>query len=89
MEYKIEMREYSGYPLGIAILKWTTEPPTQTGLYRAIAKDNGMAYWVELTDLGNIGIFSVYYFGNNVMYSVSDFTHWLGPLPVPEPPENG
>jgi hypothetical protein len=65
---------------------WTTELPTQTGLYRAIAEDNGLAYWVELSDLADIGVFSVRYFGNDVDYSVSDFAHWLGPLPVPEPP---
>ena len=61
------------------ILYWTTEPPTVDGWYWV---PNGEAereiVRVELPD--------VFRNGTDVAHNVSEFTHWMGPLPEPEKP---
>lgn len=69
----------------IRMLEWTTTPPTEPG-----------CYWV-MTGWGPaIAIVGSFDFSTNLMvkiasgqatYEISNFTHWLGPLPIPEPPE--
>jgi hypothetical protein len=62
-------------------MKWTTEPPTQEGLYRA--KDiNGWVSWV-LVDAN----LYVYEFREDSEFVLQDYTHWLGPIPPPELPK--
>lgn len=60
---------------------WTTTPPTMPGLYRAIEK-RGSERWVEIDDL-----LSPWLFGVDYPLDLTDFNHWLGPLPDPEPPK--
>jgi hypothetical protein len=69
------------------LTKWTTEPPTVEGLYRVVCKDSsclgsaGDAAWVEFA--GDI----VWGPGSDVPDDVGNYSHWLGPIPAPEPPE--
>lgn len=78
------MRYYYGTTPNIyklRVLQWTTEPPTQEGLYFACS-ENG----VEITHYRgrnetDVGIMDIEW-----RYPLSAFTHWIGPLPVPEPP---
>ena len=65
-------------------IEWTTEQPWKQGVRDAL-------YWaydgkiVQLVDvMGGI----VYGTGDryNRLSHVNDYTHWMGPLPVPEPP---
>jgi hypothetical protein len=69
---------------------WDTAPPTAEGWYWAIHYDQG--------DQDRRGATIVQYVGNSrvvcgkwsldpVETGVADFTHWLGPLPVPELPK--
>jgi hypothetical protein len=62
-------------------IKWTTEPPTEPGLYRAVHKDKTVG-WVMVGKRHGW----VLKFGDDGISKKEDFTHWLGPLPVPEPP---
>lgn len=59
--------------------KWTTEPPTAEGFYWVRVRNNRTGE--TETDMQ--------YLGGEHGYTVPDLssaTHWLGPLPVPEPP---
>ena len=58
---------------------WTTEPPTVEGWYWArheVTKEIVMTQVCQIT--------SDYWTTENG--PIWQFTHWLGPLPVPEPP---
>jgi hypothetical protein len=70
-------------------LEWTTDPPKESGIYWAqerggyvvcvqvkINKYDGIEEWTEVRE------FMTEDFTETKFYS-----HWLGPLPVPEPPQ--
>jgi len=62
--------------------QWTTEPPTQEGWYWGFHKNKTVyMFWVGLDD---DNILMAYFNGYPVPFE--SHTHWLGPLPVPEPP---
>lgn len=68
-------------------LQWTTEPPKQRGLYRAI-DTKGIGWWVHVSqEPYREDVFYVSRFGYGHNVSLDNFTHWLGPLPMPEPPK--
>ena len=70
-----------GYDGSLAeTLNWTTEPPTQEGWYWA-TEDGGRPEVVMYNGS------SVYVRGYEVPLNPKDFTYWLGPLPIPEPPQ--
>jgi hypothetical protein len=71
-----------------ADLRWTTNPPTEPGLYRAKRWDGGFVNWVEVGEFTH-GYPFVLMYGSDVTLGLDEFTHWLGPLPVPEPPTEG
>lgn len=64
---------------------WTTKPPTQEGWYWVItpntydASKNMDVYYFDGVGWG--------YTPQEYEYVQSKPTHWLGPLPVPTPPE--
>jgi hypothetical protein len=62
---------------------WTTDPPTVEGLYRAINRD-GFAYWVAVHQYEGKYLVSRMGYGHDI--TLDNYTHWLGPLPIPEPP---
>lgn len=67
--------------------EWTTEPPTETGLYWAF---NGAE--VSPVDVyldGSNSRLVCFELGDKYdqVQDVNDFSYWLGPLPVPEPPK--
>ncbi len=72
-------------------LVWTTEPPMQDGWYYSIKGDfPGSVDLVQVVmfpdpDTDRLAIVHVY--NDSDLYTLHDFTHWLGPLPVPEPPK--
>jgi hypothetical protein len=75
---------------GHKVITWTTEPPTVEGDYFVWAKDD--AYFriptiVKVVDVEPNTITPVLtlWFGGHE-YNLDRVTHWLGPLPVPEPP---
>ena len=61
--------------------KWTTEPPTENGYYWAKAID-----FEQIVDMVLIWGGTIRTIGGDE-WGAGDFTHWLGPLPVPEVPK--
>jgi hypothetical protein len=61
-------------------LVWTTTPPTQAGWYWVVADGSliPIVLHVRILESGD---------RYNGDYNLDHVTHWLGPLPVPEPPE--
>jgi hypothetical protein len=67
-------------------IKWTTETPTQEGIYFA-KHQNGTQMTVKVISAKyNDESMAAVRFGVTFWVSLKDFTHWLGPLPAPEPP---
>ncbi len=70
-------------------MEWTTEPPTQTGLYWAF-NEHMTIDGVDAVDVygSNNSLLVAFELGDNydTMQSLSRWTHWMGPLSVPEPP---
>ena len=75
---------FDGYTVGR--LDWTTEPPKEPGYFWAMSplRQIEPRTIVEIRETEN-GL-RAYATGNNYGYPLDMFTHWLGPLPVPEPP---
>jgi hypothetical protein len=67
-----------------ADLQWTTTPPTQEGWYWAQWKDGKREIIEAFHHIGSGDPMA--YRGGWDSYDESDFTHWFGPLSVPEPP---
>lgn len=78
---------------GYALDKWTTTPPTEPGWYWATERHVALPKIVFARHVGTLDggkgkpIFSIDEDGD--IHSVFEYTHWLGPLPVPEPPKEG
>ncbi len=66
----------------VSNLEWTTEPPKEVGWYWAERKDRQRE--IIFIDPWNK---SAYRVGQNAYVLKSEFTHWLGPIPEPEPPQ--
>lgn len=85
--YKIErIIEYSFAEVG----PWSTDAPTgKSGWYWAIDRDSEvMMVHYEMSPFGGSDFITTV--GDDEYlrhYDWQDFTHWLGPLPKPEPPE--
>lgn len=86
-----------------SVLRWTTEPPTKPGLYFVFYKDIEHRYKHsgDITDWENIikndlGALFVEHPDDNEEF-IGDYiktaekdgykVYWLGPLPVPKPPD--
>jgi hypothetical protein len=65
--------------------EWTTTPPTDDGRFWAKWKD-GKVDCVELSWSLATNKLEAWVVGREYTYDLSDFSHWLGPLPVPEAP---
>jgi hypothetical protein len=76
-------------------LNWSTELPTQNGVYWVYAKHWGGDMVVETADVSiiNNGAINLSWpvggYECEPDFNVKDVTHWLGPLPEPELPEVG
>jgi len=73
----------------IATMSWTTEPPTEPGLYWYTYKHKGT--WAEPTEK-RISLFRGELCEEVCTNDGGDYEEisggcWLGPLPIPEPPE--
>jgi hypothetical protein len=71
-------------------LSWTTEPPTVEGWYWVYCKyqQNFVEKMkVVLLYLNSEGIFQYAADDTEFFPDEKNFTHYLGPLPVPEPPK--
>lgn len=68
---------------------WTITPPTTTGLYWAFDGDEVVPVDVYVNGLGGTARLVGFELGNDYTTprKLSDYSHWIGPLPVPEPPE--
>jgi hypothetical protein len=77
----------------LEVLEWTTEPPTQVGYYWVYNKDIGRT-WAFMVEVHAVGAENTKLANELVARDsfgrrdrpLSEFTHWLGPLPMPEPP---
>lgn len=69
--------------------QWKTAPPTVDGWYWVSAdwRDDAFQVFVDTTHLQSKII--VWVAGSDVWSEIEEFTHWLGPLPVPAPPKDG
>ena len=67
--------------------EWKTEPPTQEGWYWAKTENGTYLFNLE----NNIGADPLYFESTGMYWQEGmdtyKITHWLGPLPVPEPPK--
>lgn len=71
-------------------LEWTTEKPTQPGLYRAVSKIYNRVVWVNvLPDEYDEGNFRAWEFCKDYSNSIDDYVLWLGAIPEPPPPYHG
>lgn len=76
--------------MAIIEFKWTTEQPTRLGYYWALNKRHekmtvGLAI-VEVAEHVFMGQVKAMAYVLGQVCELSDFSHWLGPLPVPELP---
>ena len=87
-DYKVHVPAYAQK------MKWTTEPPTKPGWYWVRVPQS------HASMRGGIFVVSIEIFGGkqhidwlvdgyewDPPFEESHITHWLGPLPVPEPPK--
>jgi hypothetical protein len=73
---------------------WTTDPPTEAGVYWIrVREEFEKEYEIIIADVaiwtnGNVYLnFPVDGFECEDKYDAKFVTHWLGPLPTPEPPQ--
>jgi hypothetical protein len=65
-------------------LRWTTDPPTVGGWYWLYFKSAGTplhCLFVQLDQWGDPWVDS------DDIWAFENVTHWLGPIPTPEPPQ--
>lgn len=65
--------------------EWTTTPPTQEGWYWAKRENDIIMVEVADTEAGGCA----WEAGLDYPKDFADYSAWLGPLPVPEPPQEG
>lgn len=65
--------------------EWTTTPPTEPGLYWAWDGERVLAITVGYDE----HVDGLWAFEQQSQYGsrLNSYSHWLGPLPVPEPPK--
>lgn len=69
--------------------EWTTEQPTQDGLYWVYVKkhpDVAASPFVTFADVTVGSEVEVTVINEHAPYSSDDFSHWMGPIQKPEPP---
>lgn len=71
------------YAEDIGSLEWTTTPPTVEGWYWVKEKGNGFTMAFVKYKRGHFEIWIDGEYRNDY----EEYTHWLGPLPEPEPPQ--
>jgi hypothetical protein len=90
MDMQAQMQAYADKlraALDNPIHPWTTTPPTEPGWYWA-------AIWrPDVDDIREVvrvvspnGRLLVVMAGTDEVFQLGEFTHWLGPLPIPAPP---
>jgi hypothetical protein len=95
--YHIDENPSSLVTKSAADLKWTTEPPTEPGLYRSYFKSmdgkfEHLEYWEEVEKQDNRLEVRIKDYSESLDEYISDAirdgykVYWLGPLPVPDPP---
>jgi hypothetical protein len=65
-----------------SVLEWTTEPPKAEGYFWARQEVSGEIFIVNVIKLASDYL-------TTDAGPLHNFTHWLGPLPVPQPPSEG
>lgn len=63
--------------------EWTTTPPTEPGWYQ-VPFEGGIVF-VEVREYINKLV--VWATGDDSPDEFSDYSHWLGPIPLAEPPK--
>jgi hypothetical protein len=72
---------------GFAYTGWTTTPPTEPGFYWAVDHQGDVdCVWLSDDDQIPGAWLGVWVTGIEYPYALADFSHWMGPVPVPEPP---
>jgi hypothetical protein len=76
----MRIEEIDGFPYGL----WTTDPPKVEGWYWTKSKLFDKPFVVDVRETGlGLGAFIT---NDKGRFPLDVFTHWLGPLPIPEPP---
>lgn len=72
------------YSTGMKYFEWTTTPPTVEGWYWVKPRylDDSIEPYIVEAKQGK-----AYVTGDDQPDDFDMFSHWLGPLPVPEPPQ--
>lgn len=81
MSYDIEVNTGYGAGGSFTVLEWTTEPPTQEGWYWAHESIVNAIVIVRVTE--DLRVRDVFVRSR----ALGEYTHWLGPLPLPEMPK--
>lgn len=73
-------------------MTWTTEKPTEDGLWWAFDGENVVPVDLYVTEFevpGRQARMAAFELGSNydVPRALEEFTHWMGPLLPPEPPQ--
>ena len=72
---EIERQKMVRFHLG----PWSIEPPTADGYYFACTERG----WIGVVD---VSVKDGVAYGWYSLHSISEFTHWIGPIPKPFPP---
>lgn len=67
----------------LARLQWTTETPTQEGWYWVVNGNKEMEIVKVYKTCEGLYVWTV---TSEKDFELKDFSMWLGPLPIPEPP---
>jgi hypothetical protein len=84
-EYRISLTE-DDEETSLDVLEWTANFPRCAGHYWALSK-KCEAVEVVFVDTEKGERSSVYIVGDDCIYALDDFSHWLGPLPQPGSPQ--
>lgn len=71
-----------GFPYG----EWTTAPPKEPGIYQAIHEDEGQCFVKVVKGTGSVDMMAMMH-GVDMLCGLDGFTHWIGPIPLAEPPK--
>jgi hypothetical protein len=79
-----KLKSYLMYQCGG--LEWTTTPPTKEGWYWAFDARDSVRH-VLMIEIAPDGIgYHLTAYTADIPHDIDSYTHWLGPLPIPDLP---
>lgn len=84
--YIIEQNDGTGLGIDYTYLQWTTEAPTNPGLYKAVQVGSDQTVWVFLEKrFSGTGLTAIL-FDIEFDHGLDKFSKWFGPFPEPNKP---